>query len=86
MKLKLKLPGDITGGLVIFAIMFTIAIVEIYALKNVKAFSACACANGHCVGECGGKGGKGKGKGGKACACTNGNCVGDCNGNGGLDA
>lgn len=40
MKMKLKLPGDITGGLMIFGIMFAVAIIELYLLKNVKAFRA----------------------------------------------
>lgn len=75
--MKMKLPGDITGGVGIFVVMFLIALVEMYLFKNVKAFGACACAGGHCVGDCGGQ------SGGRACACTNGNCVGDCDGGGG---
>lgn len=34
MKFKLKLPGDYTGGFMIFGIMFTIEIIELYILKK----------------------------------------------------
>ena len=32
-KLRWGLPGDFTGGFMIFGIMFTIAVIEMYALK-----------------------------------------------------
>jgi hypothetical protein len=38
--MKLQLPSDIQGGIAIFAIMFTITIVEIYVFKNVRAFKS----------------------------------------------
>ncbi len=31
--MKWGLPGDFTGGIMIFGIMFTIAVIEMYALK-----------------------------------------------------
>jgi len=36
--LKWALPGDFTGGLMMFGIMFTIAIIEMYVLKAYQSF------------------------------------------------
>lgn len=44
--MKWGLPGDISGGLMIFGIMFTIAIIELYILKARQALTVGSLTGG----------------------------------------
>jgi len=69
--LKWRLPGDISGGLMIFGIMFAIAIIEMYVLRAFQGTGGLTAASlrGGGGGAGNQKSGRGGGSGGTT-SCT----------------